>query len=68
MTHVLPPDQPDRDRIAQDLDANLLVEAGAGSGKTRGLVERMLALIARGTPAEQVAAVTLTRKAAAELR
>jgi ATP-dependent helicase/nuclease subunit A len=68
MTHVLPPDQPDRDRIAQDLDANLLVEAGAGSGKTKGLVDRMLALIARGTAAEQIAAVTFTRKAAAELR
>jgi ATP-dependent helicase/nuclease subunit A len=68
MTRVVTADQPDRDRIKSDLDTNLLVEAGAGSGKTTGLVERMLALIARGTPAEQIAAVTFTRKAAAELR
>ncbi len=57
-----------RTRITSDLDANLLVEAGAGSGKTTMLVERMLALVERGTPVEQVAAVTFTRKAAAELR
>ncbi|MGA7990569.1 MAG: UvrD-helicase domain-containing protein, partial [Thermoanaerobaculia bacterium] len=50
------------------LDTTLLVEAGAGSGKTTMLVERMLALLAAGTPAENVAAVTFTRKAASQLR
>ncbi len=68
MSSSVTADQPDRDRIETDLETNLLVEAGAGSGKTRGLVDRMLALIARGTPADQIAAVTFTRKAAAELR
>ena len=68
MSGMTPPDDIDRKRIETDLDTNLLVEAGAGSGKTHGLVERMLALIARGTPAEQIAAVTFTRKSAAELR
>ena len=63
-----PQDQAARNRIAADLDANLLVEAGAGSGKTTALVGRMLALVERGTPVEQIAAVTFTRKAAAELR
>jgi ATP-dependent helicase/nuclease subunit A len=57
-----------RERIATDLDTNLLVEAGAGSGKTTSLIERMLALIDRGTPVERIAAVTFTRKAANELR
>jgi len=57
-----------RARIATDLDTNLLVEAGAGSGKTTSLIERMLALIDRGTPVERIAAVTFTRKAANELR
>lgn len=63
-----PQDQRARDRIKADLDANLLVEAGAGSGKTSALVGRMLALVERGTPVEHLAAVTFTRKAAAELR
>ena len=50
MSKVTTPDEADRIRIETDLDTNLLVEAGAGSGKTRGLVERMLALIARARP------------------
>ena len=61
-------DQPARDRIERDLDANLLVEAGAGSGKTTALVGRLLQHVIRGTPVEQLAAVTFTRKAADELR
>ncbi|MBA3585277.1 MAG: UvrD-helicase domain-containing protein, partial [Gemmatimonadetes bacterium] len=64
-----PPDQPARDRIASDLDVSLLVEAGAGSGKTTALLERMVALLATGSAeAAEIAAVTFTRKAAAELR
>jgi ATP-dependent helicase/nuclease subunit A len=63
------PDQPERDRIATDLDANLLVEAGAGSGKTTALLDRLVALIRTGkATVDQIAAVTFTRKAAAELR
>ncbi len=61
-------DQAARDRIAGELDTNLLVEAGAGSGKTTSLVGRLCALVEQGIPVEQVAAVTFTRKAAAELR
>jgi ATP-dependent helicase/nuclease subunit A len=62
------PDQIARRRIVEDLDANLLVEAGAGSGKTTALVSRMVALVRAGTPVHQIAAVTFTRKAAGELR
>jgi ATP-dependent helicase/nuclease subunit A len=61
-------DQAARDRIAGDLDTNMLVEAGAGSGKTTALVGRLLAYVQRGTPIEHLAAVTFTRKAATELR
>ncbi len=61
-------DQATRDRILSDLDTNFLVEAGAGSGKTTALVGRLLAYVRRGTPVEQLAAVTFTRKAATELR
>jgi ATP-dependent helicase/nuclease subunit A len=63
------PDDPARDRIASDLDTNFLVEAGAGSGKTTALVGRMVALITTGAAkVDEIAAVTFTRKAAAELR
>ena len=42
---AVPPDQAARDRITEDLDTTLFVEAGAGSGKTSALVERVLALV-----------------------
>src|ERR1017187_10376788 len=62
-------DQRSRDRIVSELDRNLLVEAGAGSGKTHMMAARMAAGIASGVYAiERMAAVTFTRKAAAELR
>ena len=52
-----------------DLETNLLVEAGAGSGKTHEMAARMAAGVATGHYSiEQMAAVTFTRKAAAELR
>ena len=63
------PDAQARDRIVSDLEANLLVEAGAGSGKTTALVARLVTLISTGTATvDEIAAVTFTRKAAAELR
>ena len=63
------PDQPARDLIRARLDINLLVEAGAGSGKTECLAQRMAAGVLEGRyQVQQMAAVTFTRKAAAELR
>jgi len=62
------PDAGARDAIATMLDANVLVEAGAGAGKTRAMVGRMVAHVLAGVPIERLAAVTFTRKAAAELR
>lgn len=62
-------DQDARDRIANDLDTCLLVEAGAGSGKTASLVIRMVNLIREGRcTMNSLAAVTFTRKAAAEMK
>ncbi len=69
MNKPLPPDEAQRERIRNHLDVNLLVEAGAGSGKTTELLRRLLALIREGKASvEEIVAVTFTRKAAAELR
>lgn len=63
------PDQPARDRITADLGSTLFVEAGAGSGKTTALIDRILALVGTGTvELRALAAITFTEKAAAELR
>ncbi len=62
-------DGPARDRIRSDTDTTLFVEAGAGSGKTHALVERVSTLVLRdGVPLRTIAAVTFTEKAGAELR
>ena len=64
-----PKDQKYRDMIVKKLDASMLIEAGAGSGKTTSLVDRMLALIGEGRcTVDRMTAVTFTRKAAAELK
>jgi ATP-dependent helicase/nuclease subunit A len=66
---VRPADRAARERIRRDLDRTFLVEAGAGSGKTQSLADRMIALLATGrSTIGTLAAVTFTRKAAAELR
>ena len=62
-------DQESRRLIREELLTNILVEAGAGSGKTQMLAERMAAGVAAGVyNVEHMAAVTFTRKAASELR
>jgi ATP-dependent helicase/nuclease subunit A len=62
------PDSEVRERIETDLDANLCVEAAAGTGKTSVLVKRVVNLLARGrVRAEQLVVITFTEKAAAEL-
>ena len=64
-----PEDIKNRKIIEENLDVSMLVEAGAGSGKTMSLVNRMLSLIGSGrATVERMAAVTFTRKAAAEMK
>src|SRR5205085_62913 len=59
-----------RRAIRDDLGRNLFVEAGAGTGKTTVLVDRVVNLFAQGVLAEpgELVAITFTEAAAAELR
>jgi ATP-dependent exoDNAse (exonuclease V) beta subunit len=61
------PDERARERVAGDLGTTLFVEAGAGSGKTTSLVDRFVALVESGVPADHIAAITFTEQAAREL-
>lgn len=64
----LPPDEEARQAIINDIESTIFVEAGAGTGKTTALVQRILKLIEHGTDIRQIAAITFTEKAATELR
>ncbi len=59
-----------RRRIAHEgLDELLFVEAGAGTGKTKQLVDRVVSLVVtRQVPMREIAAITFTEAAASELR
>src|SRR6476646_742251 len=64
-----PIDKAQREAIANDLDATLVVEAAAGTGKTTELVKRILRVLATGrAKVEHIVAVTFTEKAAGELK
>ena len=58
----------DARRIAVDPSQNVVLEASAGTGKTRVLVERYVNLLLAGVEPERILAITFTRKAAAEMR
>ena len=68
-TGINPTDKEQRERIASALDDTLFVEAGAGTGKTKALVSRIVSLITSGKATmDGIAAITFTEAAAAELR
>ena len=46
---------------------NVVLEASAGTGKTRVLVERYVNLLGAGVDPDHILAITFTRKAAAEM-
>jgi ATP-dependent exoDNAse (exonuclease V) beta subunit len=51
-----------------DLDRSWVVEASAGTGKTTALVDRIVEVIAAGTPVETIVAVTFTHAAAGNMK
>lgn len=69
-----PTDTGDRRRAVEDARASFIVEASAGTGKTRTLIDRVLHLVLEegpdGPPLRigQICAITFTEKAAGEMK
>ncbi len=58
----------DKTALAINPEANIVVFASAGSGKTHLLVHRILKLLLSGVDPSHILAITFTRKAAAEMQ
>jgi len=66
---TLPPDEAIRERVRTDFATTLVLEAGAGTGKTTVLVQRLVNLVVTGTATlDRVVAITFTEAAAGELK
>jgi ATP-dependent exoDNAse (exonuclease V) beta subunit len=69
-----PPDQAARAAIIGERECNVVVVAGAGTGKTKTIIDRAVDLLApaqtgvAAVPIQRMAAITFTRRAAGELR
>ena len=66
---MIPQDYKERLAAALPSDKNIIVEAGAGTGKTTLLASRLCYLIlGKGIKIDQIVALTFTEKAAAEIK
>lgn len=59
---------PSQLKAADQINGQLLILAGAGSGKSKTLTHRIAHMIEEGIPSEQILAITFTKKAAGEMK
>jgi ATP-dependent helicase/nuclease subunit A len=66
---LLPEDEAARERVRRDFDTSFVLEAGAGTGKTTLLVDRIEGLVRSGRARlTEIAAVTFTENAATTMK